>query len=72
MDIINSKTEIQRKMAINQISGKTSDLINSLRDDMVSIISNINVNIDYPEYDDVDIITNSILLPKINNLKTRF
>lgn len=71
MDIINSKTEIQRKMAINQISGKTSDLINSLRDDMVSIISNINVNIDYPEYDDVDIITNSILLPKINNLKNR-
>ena len=71
MDIINSKTEIQRKMAINQISGKTSDLINSLRDDMVSIISNINVNIDYPEYDDVDIITNDVLLPKIKNLKNR-
>ena len=71
MDMIDSKTEIQRKMASNQISGKTSNLINELRDDMVQIISNINVNIDYPEYDDVDIITNDILLPKITKLKDK-
>ena len=71
MDMINSKTEKQRKMAINQIGGKVSDLINSLRSDMVQIISNINVNIDYPEYDDVDIITDNILIPKITNLKQR-
>ena len=71
MDMIDSKTEIQRKMASNQISGKTSNLINELRDDMVQIISNINVNIDYPEYDDVDVITNDILLPKIEKLKEK-
>ena len=71
MDMIDSKTEMQRKMASNQISGKTSNLINELRDDMVQIISNINVNIDYPEYDDVDIITNDILLPKITKLKDK-
>ena len=71
MDMIDSKTEIQRKMASNQINGKTSNLINELRDDMVQIISNINVNIDYPEYDDVDIITNDVLLPKITKLKDR-
>ena len=71
MDMIDSKTEIQRKMASNQISGKTSSLINDLRDDMVQIISNINVNIDYPEYDDVDIITNDVLLPKITKLKDK-
>lgn len=71
MDMIDSKTEIQRKMASNQISGKTSSLINELRDDMVQIISNINVNIDYPEYDDVDIITNDVLLPKISKLKEK-
>lgn len=46
MDMIDSKTETQRKMAANQIDGKTSSLINELRDDMVQIISNINVNID--------------------------
>lgn len=71
MDMINAKTNTQRELAVNQISGKVSDLINSLRDDMVQIISNINVNIDYPEYDDVDIITNDILVPKIANLKER-
>ena len=71
MDMIDSKTEIQRKMASNQISGKTSNLINELRNDMVQVISNINVNIDYPEYDDVDIITNDVLLPKITKLKDK-
>ena len=71
MDMINSKTDAQRQMAINQIGGKVSDLINSLRSDMVQIISNINVNIDYPVYDDVDIITNEILIPKITSLKAR-
>ena len=71
MDMINAKTDTQRKMAANQIEGKTSNLINELRNDMVQIISNINVNIDYPEYDDVDIITEDILKPKIKNLKDK-
>ena len=71
MDMINAKTDSQRKMAANQIEGKTSNLINELRNDMVQIISNINVNIDYPEYDDVEIITQDILKPKISNLKEK-
>ncbi len=71
MDMIDSKTDTQRQMAMNQINGKTSDLINQLRDDMVQIISNINVNIDYPEYDDVEIMTNEILIPKIEKLKIK-
>ena len=71
MDRIDSKTEKQKKKAIKQISGKVSNLINDLRNDMVQIISNINVNIDYPEYDDVEIMTNNILVPKIQNLKNR-
>ena len=71
MDMINSKTDIQRQMAANQIDGKTSNLINELRSDMVQIISNINVNIDYPEYDDVEIMTNELLIPKITNLKEK-
>ena len=71
MDMIDAKTENQRKMAANQIDGKTSSLINELRNDMVQIISNINVNIDYPEYDDVDIITNDLLIPKVMKLKEK-
>ena len=71
MDMIDAKTEAQRKLAAKGIDGKTSDLINELRSDMIQIISNINVNIDYPEYDDVDIITNEVLIPKITKLKER-
>ena len=71
MDMINAKTNTQRELAVNQITGKVSGLINELRSDMVQIISNINVNIDYPEYDDVDIITNDILVPKVTKLKNK-
>lgn len=71
MDMINAKTNTQRELAVNQITGKVSGLINELRDDMVQIISNINVNIDYPEYDDVDIITDEILIPKVTKLKNK-
>jgi tRNA modification GTPase len=69
--MINAKTNTQRELAVNQITGKVSSLINELRNDMVQIISNINVNIDYPEYDDVDIITNDILIPKVSKLKNK-
>jgi tRNA modification GTPase len=71
MDMINAKTNTQRELAVNQITGKVSGLINELRDDMVQIISNINVNIDYPEYDDVEIMTNDVLIPKITKLKNK-
>ena len=57
MDLINSETELTRKMAINQISGNVSKLITDLRDDIVALISNIEVNIDYPEYEDIEVVT---------------
>lgn len=71
MDLINANTEIQRKMAVNGLVGKVSKLINNLRADMVEVISNINVNIDYPEYDDVLEITNGVLSPKIKKVKEK-
>lgn len=69
MDKINAITEKQNELATNQMNGKVSDLINTLRDEMIQIIANINVNMDYPEYDDVDIITNDIMIPKIKKVK---
>ena len=57
IDLINSETEITRKMAINQISGKVSNLIVNLRDKIVGLIANIEVNIDYPEYEDIEVVT---------------
>ena len=57
MNLINSETELTRKMAINEVSGKVSKLITDLRDQIVALIANIEVNIDYPEYDDIEVVT---------------
>lgn len=71
MDIITSKTKQATDIALNQINGKASNLIRDLREDLVSILATIEVNIDYPEYDDVEVITNEKLLPKLENLKDK-
>ncbi|MBR3230368.1 MAG: tRNA uridine-5-carboxymethylaminomethyl(34) synthesis GTPase MnmE [Bacilli bacterium] len=57
MDLINSETDAARKMALNQVNGKVSSMISVLRDKLASIISNIEVNIDYPEYEDIAEVT---------------
>ena len=69
MNLIDSKSEVSREMAINQLTGNVSNLISSLRKDLIEIISNIEVNIDYPEYEDIEEITTEKLLPKIKNIK---
>ena len=65
MDLISSKSETARKISINTLTGETSNLIKSLRSDLVQIISNIEVNIDYPEYEDVEDMTNDKVHPNI-------
>ena len=57
MDLIDSKTETQRKLAINGINGKISNLIKNIINNLIDINSNIEVNIDYPEYEDIEIVT---------------
>lgn len=69
MDLIESKTDKARDLAINQLSGKVSELIRNLREDLVQVLANINVNIDYPEYDDIEEITIPLLKEKIGNIK---
>lgn len=63
MDLINSKTDISRKIALNQVGGKVSNMISKLRDELAGIIANIEVNIDYPEYEDIEEMT----IEKINS-----
>ena len=65
MDLISSKAESARKISINTLTGETSNLIKNLRSELVKIISNIEVNIDYPEYEDIEVLTNESILPDI-------
>ena len=69
MDLINSKTEKSRKLAINQVNGEVSKLIKDLRQKVIEILANIEVNIDYPEYEDIEEMTNSMILSNISNIE---
>lgn len=69
MDLINSETDAARKMALNQVNGKVSSMISDLRDKLASIISNIEVNIDYPEYEDIAIVTIDDINSNLGNLE---
>ena len=71
MDLINSETELTRKMAINELSGNVSRLIEDTREDIISLISNIEVNIDYPEYEDIEVVTISKIKEKVREIKEK-
>ncbi len=67
-DLLNAQTEMQSKMALNGLTGKTTELISSLREKMVSLLSNIEVNIDYPEYTDELQITKENITPILSEI----
>ena len=71
MDLISSKSDKARNMSLNTLTGETSNLIKDLRSDIVGIISNIEVNIDYPEYEDIEVLTNEKILPEIQRFKEK-
>ena len=68
-DMINSKTEAARKMSMKGISKELSNRINKLREKILSLIANIEVNIDYPEYEDAIVVTNELVKKEIKNVK---
>lgn len=63
MDIIDSKSEEANKLALSQLSGSTSNMIKKFRDKLKQLLASIEVNIDYPEYHDIEVVT-------IENIKT--
>lgn len=71
MDLIQSKTEKSRTLAINTVQGKVSKLISDLRQNIVEILANIEVNIDYPEYEDIEEMTVSLLQTKIGLIEDK-
>lgn len=67
-DIITAKNSYATDLALKGITGNISNFIETLKEDLIQIITQIEVNIDYPEYDDVEELTASSLLPKSSNL----
>ena len=70
IDIINSKTEKEAQSSINQLEGFLSNKIKEIKQDILSIMVDIEASIDYPEYD-IEEVTNKKALESLNNIKIK-
>lgn len=70
-DMIEASTDPSRKQAIYSIRGQIKTLLEPLIDDLMDLIANIEVNIDYPEYEDAEQLTAETLLPRSAGLLAR-
>lgn len=71
MDLIRAKTDRSMKVALNQLDGNLSHLIKNLRQDILGVLAQVEVNIDYPEYDDVEEMTTRLLKEKALEVRQR-
>lgn len=71
MDIIDSKSEEARKMAISELNGSVSNMIKEFRDKLKNLLSQIEVNIDYPEYYDIEIVTKDKIKQELTYMKEK-
>lgn len=74
-DLINAQTESSRKMALKGVDKTIFCEINELKEKVLALIANIEVNIDYPEYEDAVVVTkeminetNEFIREKVNKL----
>lgn len=70
MDLIRAKTDRAMNVAINQMEGRLSKLIGRLRQEILETLAHVEVNIDYPEYDDVEEMTHNILIEKATHVRS--
>ncbi len=68
-DLINAKTDNARMLALNNLNGKLLNKIKDMRKNIVDVMANIEVNIDYPEYEDIEVVTKEDLIPKLSLVK---
>ncbi|MGG3031196.1 MULTISPECIES: tRNA uridine-5-carboxymethylaminomethyl(34) synthesis GTPase MnmE [Bacillus] len=69
MDLIRAKTDRAMNVAMNQMEGRLSALVRRLRSEILETLAHVEVNIDYPEYDDVEEMTHQILVEKATAVK---
>lgn len=69
MDIIRAKTDKAMTIAVRQLDGSLSQLINNTRQEILNTLAQIEVNIDYPEYDDVEEMTTALIREKTTHFQ---
>lgn len=71
IDIINAKSEKEAKQGIKSLEGNISKAINDIKQDILDVMVNIEVSIDYPEYDEVGEIENQEVIEVLNKVKSK-
>ena len=69
MDLINSKTEKARSQSVNQLEGRLTVIIRKFRQELLELLANVEVNIDYPEYEDIEVVTIDNIKDRVGNMK---
>jgi len=69
IDIINSKSEKEVKAGIKQLEGMLSKKIKEIKQEILDVMVNVDVSIDYPEYDDIDEVTIPEIKEKLTSIK---
>ncbi|MGT2828527.1 tRNA uridine-5-carboxymethylaminomethyl(34) synthesis GTPase MnmE [Streptococcus hillyeri] len=64
MDLIRAKTDKAMSNALSQLDGSLKNLINNTRQEILNTLAQVEVNIDYPEYDDVEEMTTALMREK--------
>ncbi|EJN94065.1 tRNA uridine-5-carboxymethylaminomethyl(34) synthesis GTPase MnmE [Streptococcus ratti] len=70
MDLIRAKTDKAMAIAVQQLDGSLSNLINNTRQEILNTLAQVEVNIDYPEYDDVEEMTTALMREKTQEFET--
>lgn len=70
-DMVTATNDEASKLALRGIQGNISHFIKDLKEDLIQIITNIEVNIDYPEYEDIKVMTNEKLIPMSTTLRSK-
>jgi len=68
MDVIDSKTDKALNVAVSNLNGNLSNIIREFRDNLLNLLANIEVNIDYPEYEDAEVVTINTIKDKVEEM----
>ena len=70
-DIISAKTDKARKLSMNQLEGRVSTIIRKFRQELLELLASIEVNIDYPEYEDIEVMTVDSIKKEMKNIRKK-
>ena len=71
-DLIDAETENARELSVNNLTGKLSDIIREVKQELLALEANIEVKIDYPEYEDIEDITNEKAIIALEKITDKF